>query len=190
MSLVSPSHLINHARDAGYRLPVIEIESLPVMRGALTAAKELDAPLIAAVRGARRISELLPSLEAMARSAPGPVLLLGAEVKDAEEATLAVRNGCNLLSVADRRDEPTVTAISKIAEACGIPLVEMRSGAVVSEEKLDSPPVATRIELEQALSAVSGGPQGLDSGSRLISEIFCITVLSERGAEDDPKKAT
>ena len=121
MTVVNFSGLCTHAAERAYRLAAMNPQILPVVRAILDCAVSEDAPIILATPGANLKDGLLPSIEAMARQASIPMALLGTEIRDRDEAILAIRSGCNGLVLADEIDESVGNAILAIAESCGIP---------------------------------------------------------------------
>jgi len=122
MTVVNFSGLCKHAAEQGYRLAALNPHILPVVRAILDAAVSKDAPIVLATTGPALQDGLLPSLEAMARQASIPVALLGTEIRDRDQAVLAIRSGCNGLVLADGLGESVGIAIRGIAASCGIPI--------------------------------------------------------------------
>ena len=141
MPVVGFSELHQHATDVRYGLAVVNVSALPVARGAIEGAAGLDAPVVLSVCGGRLDEGLLPSLEAMARAARTPIGLVGKRIEDAEQATRAIRLGCNGLVLADGVSEQVSSEIGAIATSCGIALIEQPAltGSLIEiEEELES----------------------------------------------------
>ena len=148
MPVVGFNELRKHASDFQYRLTLVDVITLPIVKGVIKSSAELDAPVVLAVDGNTLKAGLLPSLEAMARQAPSPVSLLANHIQNADQAVLAVRLGCNALVLADGLTDPVMNEIRSIAESCGIPVLEQQA---LSESQLDIDQ-----ELESATLAVIG----------------------------------
>jgi hypothetical protein len=141
MPVVGFSGLEKHANDHGYSLAVVNIHSLAIARGVIESAADLDAPVVLSVRGRDLMEEIMPSLESMARRARNPISLLATDILDSEQATLAIRLGCNALALDDALSETTADEINASAVSCGIQVIEQKalSGTlVVIDEELES----------------------------------------------------
>ena len=123
MPVVGFAELREHAADLGYGLAVVTVDTLAVARGVIESSIERDAPLVLAVSGDDLATGLLPSLEAMARQAPGPVALMARQVQTADQASQAIRLGCNILELAEDAESSSVEGIKDVAVACGIDVI-------------------------------------------------------------------
>lgn len=124
MPVVGFSELRKHAVDQQYRLAFIHVQTLPVARGILERGTALDAPLVLAVNGSELTNGLLPAVEALAQKTPVPVALVASDVRNAEQATQAIRLGCNALVIPDGLDDDSGRQIRAIAASCGIDVID------------------------------------------------------------------
>lgn len=141
MPLVGFSGLHKHANDHGYGLAVVNVNSLAIARGIIQSATDQDAPLVLTVRNHDLMEDIMPSLESMARRARNPISLLAKDIQNSEQATLAIRSGCNALAVDDALSDTAASELGALAASCGIHLVEQKglSGPlVVIDEELES----------------------------------------------------
>jgi hypothetical protein len=153
MPVVGFSELHKHATDLRYGLPVVDVSALPIARGIIEVAAEIDAPVVLAVCGSHLSDGILPSLEAMARGAHSPIGLVGKRIENTEQATLAIRLGCNGLVLADGLSDHVSSEIRSIAISCGIIVIEQQAltGSLLDiEEELES---VTLNAIPQALAS-------------------------------------
>ena len=133
MPVVGFSELHKHTLDQQYTLAVVNVPTLAVAKGVMQCGNELDAPLVLSVCGSELTGGIMPSLEAMARRAPIPVGLIATGIQNAEQATLAIRLGCNALVLAEELKQADSSEIRAIAGGCGISVIEQDelSGSVL-----------------------------------------------------------
>jgi hypothetical protein len=124
MSIVDFSDLTKHAAAQGYSLTLVNAPILAIAKGALQCAEGLDAPLLLTVHGRDLEDELLPSIELSARQARVPVALIAKQISSTEQATLAIRLGCNGLILAEGLAEDVKNSIRSTAASCCIPVIE------------------------------------------------------------------
>ncbi len=145
MPVVGFTELHKHASDRDYGLVAANVKTLSVVKGVIEASNALDAPVVLAVEGKVLAAGLLPSLEAMARQARSPVVLLGSDVRTADQASQAIRSGCNALAPAKDSTDSARSEIRKVAASCGIDLIE--------QDPVTTPMVEIDGELEAATLA-------------------------------------
>lgn len=178
MTVVNFSGLCKHAAEQGYRLAALNPHMLLVVRAILDTAVTKDAPIVLATTGPALQDGLLPSLEAMARQVSIPVALLGTEIRNRDQAVLAIRSGCNGLVFTDGISDSAVIAMRGIAESCGIPvfLKEELSGILhESGEQLES----------ATLQAVAEAPRTWRKFNELVSQAagnFVLERIEDVGA--------
>jgi len=178
MPVVGFSELHKHANDQRYGLAVVNVSALPIARGIIAIAAELEAPVVLAVRGSHLGDGLLPSLEAIAREAHSPIGLLGKRIENAEQATQAIRLGCNGLVPADGLNDHVRDEIRSIAISCGIAVIEQQAltGSLSDiEEELES----------VTLSAIADAPaswQQIDESVAKAAANHLRTVFKKLGA--------
>ena len=178
MAVVGFSELYKHATDMRYGLAVVNISALPIARGIIQSATELDAPVVLAVCGGCLIEGLLPSLEAMARAAPSPVGLVGKRIETTEQATQAIQLGCNGLVLADGLGDHVSNEIRAIAASCGI--------AVIEQHALTGPLIEIEDELDTVtLGAIGQAPaswQQIDESVALAATKHLRNIFNKSGA--------
>ena len=147
MPVVGFSGLEKHASDHGYGLAVVNIQSLAIARGVIEGASDLNAPVVLSIRGSDLMEEIMPSLESMARRAPNPISLLATDIRDSEQAALAIRLGCNALAIDGALSDSIAGEVCAVAAACGIYVID----------KIHSGPL---IEIDDELESVTLGATG------------------------------
>ena len=153
MPVVGFSELLTHATDHQYGLALVNIHALPIASGIISSGSELDAPLALTVRGANLKDGLLPSLELMARQATIPLSLVAKQIQNTEQATRAIRLGCNGLVPAEGLAEAVRSEIDRVATACGIPVIELQAlpcSWLEIDEELDSATLAAIVQAERS----------------------------------------
>jgi hypothetical protein len=138
MPIVKFSDLYNHRATKQYELAFINAHTLPSVSGIINCAAKLDAPIVLTVHSDSLKNGLLPSIEMLIRQANIPVAWLAKHVKNVAQAVQAIRLGCNGLILDNEMSEPT--EISKIAESCGIEVVDMNKlhgGYIEIDEELE-----------------------------------------------------
>lgn len=167
MPVVDFSDLFEHAHSSGYRLALAHAPVLPIAKGIIESAAGRDAPVVLAVRGDRLEDGLLPSLEALARQSRIPVCIVGTAIENTEQARLAIRLGCNGLVPGTELDESLHAALMRLADDCGIPVVDAAGQtdtlAVVDDaleigvlKALDSKPASLR-EIDACITRTACG---------------------------------
>jgi hypothetical protein len=185
MTVVNFSGLCKHATDHGYRLAALNPQILPVARAFIDIAVSRDAPIVLTTTGPALQDGLLPSLEAMARQASIPVALLGTEIRNRDQAVLAIRSGCNGMVFTDGISESAVIAMRGIAESCGIPVIHKDELSGVLRESGE--------QLESAtLQAVAEAPRTWRRFNELVAQAagnFVLEYLEELGAAGQGRAA-
>ena len=178
MPVVGFSGLHKHATDRQYGLVAVNVHALPVASGIINSSAELDAPLVLTVHGSKLADGLLPSLEALARQAHNPLALLAKHIQNTEEATRAIRLGCNALALADGLGDEVGDEIRTLASSCGIPVIELQelSGSLSEIDK----------ELEAvALGAIAQAPSSWQELEELVTQAAANhvhSILQKSGA--------
>jgi hypothetical protein len=127
---------------------------------------------------------LLPSLEAMARRAQSPVVLLASDVRTADQASRAIRSGCNVLALAQDSTESASSEIRHVADSCGIGLIE--------HDAITTPMVEIDGELQAATLAEAAQPHPswqafeqavADAASQHMNAVFKKSRASGKGSD-------
>lgn len=184
MPVVGFAELHTHAAELEYGLPVVSVGTLAVARGVTESSAALDAPLVLAVDGDGLAAGLLPSVEALARQLPVPVALLGSRIRTADQATKAIRLGCNVLGLADDADEAAASEIGRIASDCGIELIGHReiTGALTEiDEELQAETLAGAAGSHASWAALERAVA--DAASRHMSAVFDRLKASGKGVD-------
>ena len=184
MPLVGFSELHKHANDHGYGLVAVNISSIAIARGVIQCASDQDAPLVLSVSSRERLREITPSLESMARRARNPISLLAKHIHNDEQATLAIRSGCNALALDETLSETAVSELGALAASCGIHVIE--------QKEFSGPLVEIDDELESATLDATRGVfsswQSMDAtvaevASNYLREVFDKTGASGQGTD-------
>jgi hypothetical protein len=127
MPVIGFTELHQHAIEQQYSLAVINAPALPIAKGIIQSGLELDAPLVLSVCGSDLAEGLLPSLEAMARQAQGPMGLLAKRIENTEQAIAAIRLGCSGLVLVHGLSDAVSDEIRAMATSCGISVLEQEA---------------------------------------------------------------
>ena len=178
MAVVGFSELHNHAIDQGYGLAVVNVHTLAIARGVIESATEIDAPLVFTVNAGQLAYEVLPSLEVMALRALNPISLVAKRIQTTEQASLAIRSGCNGLILAQGLSDSTSSDIHNVASSCGI--------VVIEQEQLSGSLIEVEAELESvSLGAIARTPaswQKLDDVVAQAAASHVRVILVDSGA--------
>ncbi len=183
MPVVGFAELHKHAAELEYGLAIVRVGTLAVARGVMESSAALDAPLLLAVDGDGLAAGLLPSVESLARQLPGPVALLGSRIRTADQATQAIRLGCNVLGLADDSGE-AASEIGRIASDCGIELVghEEIAGALIEiDDELQAETLAEAARSHASWAALEQAVA--DAASRHMSAVFDRLQASGKGID-------
>jgi len=184
MPVVGFTELHKHASDRGYGLVVANVKTLSVVKGVIEASNALDAPVVLAVEGSILSDGLLPSLEAMARQTQPPVVLLASDVRTADQASQAIRSGCNALAPAQDSTDSDRREIRNVAASCGIDLI--------AHDAITAPMVEVDDELEAATLAEAAGPHAswqalekavAEAASQHMKAVFNASKASGKGSD-------
>lgn len=177
MPVVGFSALHTHANDHGYGLAVVNVNSLAIARGIIQSASDLDAPVVLSVRGRDLMEEIMPSLESMARRARNPISLLATNIHDSEQATVAIRLGCNALVLDEALSDTTAGEIRTIAVSCGFYVIEKEhSGSLIHiDDELES------VTLDAA-GRVFSSWRSMDASVAELAANFVRDVFNQTGA--------
>ena len=163
MPVIGFSELHKHATDLKYGLATVNVHAIPIARGIIESAAELDAPVVLTVCGSNLMDGLMPSLESLAHQAENPIALLAKRIQHTRQAIQAIRLGCNGLVLADSLSDSVNNEIRSIATSCGIPVIE--------KEELSGSLFEVDEELESAtLSAVAQAPSSWQKIDEFVSQ--------------------
>lgn len=115
MAILNLSELIEHCTKHGYQLPMINIQSLPVLKGVVAWTKKHDIPFLASIDGIQVENGLIPSIEQILQSEAVSASIVARRITNEKQAIEAIRRGCQALFLAHDSD-----AIEQTAQACGI----------------------------------------------------------------------
>lgn len=163
MPLVNAADLLEHARDAGYRVAAFGITSLDYVVPVIEAAEHDAAPVILtfAADTGRALAPALAAAVAAARTAAVPVVI-EARAADGEAVARAIGGGANsiLLCPCSGTAGTRIEAAAEAARASGVPLFVLdeagAAGDVRHFHRLTGDNDVARAEIERGL-AESGG---------------------------------
>ena len=124
MAIVDYLQLQQQAFVRSYKLPCINISTLPTAKGILKAAEKSNAPVVLSLDMERSDIDLLPSIEKLARECASPVALLAKSIETTQQASLSIRLGCNALMLKGSLNNTIINNIHDISQTCAIPIIE------------------------------------------------------------------
>lgn len=184
MPVVGFTELHKHASDCDYGLVVANVKTLAVAKGVIEASNALDAPVVLAVEGDALTAGLLPSLEAMARRAQSPLVLLASSVRTADQASQAIRSGCNVLALAQDSTDSASSEIRNVADACGIGLIEYEIVTTTMVEIDDELQATTLAEAAKPHASWQAFEQAVENAaSQHMNAVFSRSNASGKGGD-------
>ena len=124
MAIVDYLQLQQQALERSYKLPCVNISTLPIAKGILKAAEKSNAPIVLSLDLDCSDFDLLPSIEKLARECKSPVALLAQGIETTEQASLSIRLGCNALMLKASLNNTITNNINDISQSCAIPIIE------------------------------------------------------------------
>ena len=85
MAIVDYLQLQQQALERSYKLPCVNISTLPIAKGILKAAEKSNAPIVLSLDLDCSDFDLLPSIEKLARECKSPVALLAQGIETTEQ---------------------------------------------------------------------------------------------------------
>ena len=178
MAIVDYLQLQQHASVQGYQLLSANISTLPIAKGILYAAEKSNAPVVLSMDPACTDSDLLPSIEKLARQCISPVALLAQGIETAEQATLSIRLGCNALMLKNNLDPTIKNDLDGVSKACAIPIIEANDILVDVSAQL----AKQTIQVIQTLEHWQEINQSVEQeSSRIMQELFAQMGIGGQG---------